>query len=678
MYCDYFGFQVKPFSSIIPTNWGYLPVSRQLLLDRLIQDIYKKTGVIVLLGPAGVGKTTFLKQLLADCGEVNNLVVRDLSFCLRSVQLSTHAINNAAVILDTSVVDISSESNNQYAKTIYLLDHADRVDNDILEKLLIAVSECNDVKRDTLLILAGLPNLKSQLSHSQFGPYKSFLKDNLTLDRFDLREVNDYIIHRLNFAKYAGKTIFTDDAIHRIAELSKGIPQVINILCGNSLFQASLDQQDIVTKETVNIAAEFCALEHEEIIIEETIKEEGSKRKLSVVHSEPKQAAYNEILKLPDLFPPSETLQQLYQTMDELEQVNNSTKLTFRPKRGMSGSGQNEKNHYGHKVALAATIMLSITAIIWAVTEPQPIVQNSYNIADFGTVEKLHIVYEPKLTRLHEQIISPIMDQSSILDDTANLMVSVNTSAPKSANKIKPSTVIKVTDAALKARASSVLNQDIALDKEAANVKITRMLSQEQIQESNSQFIESHTNNLLDQQELATKIRTAARYQLAQRGISYDFQNFFFTAEKGDEALLNLFLAANMPVDVQDDLSQNTALITAAAHGHLNVVTTILDKKPAVNRQNKDGQTALISATTNGHYEVSRSLLINGANVHVRDNKGWDALMFAAAQNQVAIVKELLHYGANKSAKDTVGQTALSIAENNSHFEIVALLQATH
>ncbi|MCH9638128.1 MAG: ankyrin repeat domain-containing protein [Betaproteobacteria bacterium] len=651
-----------------------MPVSRQLLLDRLIHSVNKETGVIVLLGSAGVGKTTFLKQLVVDCEGINNLIVRDLSFCLRSVQLSTHALNNAAVMLDTSVVDNSSGANNQYSKTIYLLDHADRVDNDILEKILIAVSENNEVQKDTLLILAGLPNFESQLTNPQFEPYKFLLNNYSTLERLNLREVEDYIAHRLKFAKYVGKTIFTDDAIRRITELSKGIPQVVNILCGNSLLQASLDNNSIVTKETVNIAAEFCVLE------QEAAKEEDSKSMPPVAPSEPKQTIYYDTLKLPDLFPPSQTLQQLYQTAGELQRhVNDSAKLTIRPESGMFEAGYNENSHQGYKIALIATIMLSITAILWALTESQLITQDSYSIADSGVVETYQIVSDSKLTLLHEQIVSPIMSHSSIPENTTNLVASDNISVSKPASKIKASTVIKVTDAALKARENRGFKQNIALvDEGATNVKVAQVMLQEQVPQSNAQVMALHTNDLLDQQELATKTRSTARYQLAEKGISYDFQNFFVTVEKGDETLLNLFLEANMPVDIQENLYQNTALITAAAHGHLNVVTTILDKKPAVNKQNKNGQTALISATTNGHYEVSRSLLINGANVHVRDNKGWDALMFAAEQNQVEIVKELLHYGADKNAKDTVGQTALSIAKNKSHFEIVALLQNVH
>ena len=671
MYCDYFGFQAKPFSSIIPANWGYLSASHQRLLGRLIHNINKKTGVIVLLGPAGVGKTIFLKQLVIDCEEINNIVIRDLSFCLRSVQLSTYALNNAAVVLDTTLVNNNlSGSNNPYLKTIYLLDHADRVDNDILEKILMTVSERNKAQKDTLLILVGLPNLASQLTHLQFQPYKFLLNDYFTLEYFNLREIENYITHRLKLAKYVGKTIFTDDAIHRIAELSQGIPQVINTLCSNSLSQASLDKHNIVTKETVNMAAEFCAL------AQESVKEAEvrSKNIPSVAFSEPEQTAYNEVLKLPELFPPDQTLQQFYQTTGEWrQQAKNSVKPIFKSRHSIFEAGSNKNNsHQGYKIALAATMMLSITAMIWTVTAPQLITQDSYNIADSGIVERSHLDNEIKLTLLRKQIASPAMSQPSILNNTASRVAGVNTSLPKPVSKIKASTVIKVTDIALEARRNSTLNQNVASDKSATSVKVA------QVQDRGTQFVVPHIDNLLDQQELATKTRSAARYQLAEKGISYDFQNFFDTVENGDETVLNLFLAANMPVDIQEHSHQNTALITAAAHGHLNVVTTILDKKPAVNKQNKNGQTALISATTNGHYEVSRSLLINGADVHIRDNKGWDALMFAAEQNQVEIVKELLHYGANKNTRDLVGQTALSIAKNKSHFEIVALLQTAH
>jgi tetratricopeptide (TPR) repeat protein len=112
-------------------------------------------------------------------------------------------------------------------------------------------------------------------------------------------------------------------------------------------------------------------------------------------------------------------------------------------------------------------------------------------------------------------------------------------------------------------------------------------------------------------------------------------RNFITAAENGDNALLQVFLNANMPIDVKDDLTQNTALIAAAKEGHLKTITLILANNPNINWQNLNGQTALITAAENGHHRVVSHLLLHGANLHIKDNLGRDALMFAVEKNQV-------------------------------------------
>ena len=180
---------------------------------------------------------------------------------------------------------------------------------------------------------------------------------------------------------------------------------------------------------------------------------------------------------------------------------------------------------------------------------------------------------------------------------------------------------------------------------------------------------------MVDKQEQAAKTRASARYRLSQKGVPYDFNTFIASAEEGNEEIVKLFLDANMPVDAQDQLNKNTALIGAAAHGHLNAVAVILAKKPAIDRQNRHGRTALMNAAANGHYAISKNLLDHGADADIEDANGWNALMHAVDKNQIAIVKKLLAQTTNKNTKDVTGNTALSIAKFRSHDEIITLLQ---
>ena len=63
---------------------------------------------------------------------------------------------------------------------------------------------------------------------------------------------------------------------------------------------------------------------------------------------------------------------------------------------------------------------------------------------------------------------------------------------------------------------------------------------------------------------------------------------------------------------------------------------------------NTEGDTALISAGAGGHVEVVRALLAAGAGLDAADSGGWTALMWASLNSHVEVVRVLLASGANK------------------------------
>jgi general secretion pathway protein A len=57
------------------------------------------------------------------------------------------------------------------------------------------------------------------------------------IDPLPPQEVKNYILHRLLQVE-SHTALFSDKAIHRIAEESRGIPRLINILCDTALVYA--------------------------------------------------------------------------------------------------------------------------------------------------------------------------------------------------------------------------------------------------------------------------------------------------------------------------------------------------------------------------------------------------------------------------------------------------------
>ena len=289
MYCHFFGLRNNPFSLKAQSNCDYLPVSHDLVLKRLAKDLDVVTGVICLLGSAGVGKSTFIKRLIAECKDQGcDHIFKDLS----------------------SNADDPSHYNESHQKTIFLLDHAESVSDDFLEECLAVVEKRNATAHPVLLILIGSSDIESRLNIPRFESYQCLLAGTYTLGRLNNAEVGDYISHRLCLAEYSGETLFTEDAVKSITKFSRGIPRIINALCGNILFQAGLNQRRVITKEMVDQSVELCLLEKDVLDTEESTKTQLANSDQHL----------NEALDLPDEFV-TQALQQVNQMLDEFGQT---------------------------------------------------------------------------------------------------------------------------------------------------------------------------------------------------------------------------------------------------------------------------------------------------------------------------------------------------------------------
>ena len=62
-------------------------------------------------------------------------------------------------------------------------------------------------------------------------------------------------------AGFTGGTLFTDDAITRIFEYTKGLPRRINQVCSTALMAGAIDEKSVIDETSVRKA--IADLEHE-------------------------------------------------------------------------------------------------------------------------------------------------------------------------------------------------------------------------------------------------------------------------------------------------------------------------------------------------------------------------------------------------------------------------------
>ncbi len=110
------------------------------------------------------------------------------------------------------------------------------------------------------------------------------------------------------------------------------------------------------------------------------------------------------------------------------------------------------------------------------------------------------------------------------------------------------------------------------------------------------------------------------------------------------------------------DNKGGTPLIWAARWNHLEGIKILLDRKVAVNAQDRDGRSALHEAIQWG-LQFTPLLLDHGADVNAQDNEGRTALMLAAEGGRLDVAKALLAEGANVRLKDKKGKAALDLVK---------------
>ncbi|RVW39731.1 Ankyrin repeat-containing protein [Vitis vinifera] len=126
------------------------------------------------------------------------------------------------------------------------------------------------------------------------------------------------------------------------------------------------------------------------------------------------------------------------------------------------------------------------------------------------------------------------------------------------------------------------------------------------------------------------------------------------------------------------DLSNTTALHTAAAQGAFEGCEALLSKEPGIStRTDKKGQTALHMAVKGQNIEVVDELMKSDPSlINMVDAKDNTTLHVAVRKCRAQIVQQLLsHKATDTEAINKSGETALDTAEKTGHAEITTILQ---
>jgi general secretion pathway protein A len=237
-----FGLPKNPFSMTPDPAFLFLTEQHRESLVGLTYAILERKGFAVLTGEVGTGKTTLLARVLQF------LPPTRLQFSLILNPTLTPSEFLEMALLDFGMRDIPSSKAQRLWKLQNLLlqgqsegkvsalivDEAHKLSPEVLEEIRLLGNYEEADQKLLQILLVGQPELDDILNREDLRQLKQRVAVRLSIKPLAPPEVGQYIRHRW---LRAGGTHppFSANAIADIADISRGIPRLINSVCENAL-----------------------------------------------------------------------------------------------------------------------------------------------------------------------------------------------------------------------------------------------------------------------------------------------------------------------------------------------------------------------------------------------------------------------------------------------------------
>lgn len=257
MYEQFFGLTEKPFTIQPDPSFLYWGRTHRLAYAMLEYGVLNHAGISVITGEVGCGKTTLVHRLLDQLSDTHTVSLLSNVQKGRGDLLSWVLMSFGQPFANKTHVELFAQLQTffigEYAKgkrVVLIIDEAQNLTIDMLEELRL-LSNINAGKDQLLqLILVGQPQLKDLLNQPELLQLAQRVGADFHLTPLSKKEVQAYLETRLSIAG-CERRVFTERAIDLIAEQSRGVPRVINIIADTALVYAFSAEDLVVGVEII-------------------------------------------------------------------------------------------------------------------------------------------------------------------------------------------------------------------------------------------------------------------------------------------------------------------------------------------------------------------------------------------------------------------------------------------
>ena len=244
MYQEFYGFRELPFEITPNPKYLFLPPQHREALSTLQYGLSSSKAITVLIGEAGMGKTTLLNAAFKSdrCRNVSCVYVRNptltrdefVEMLARRFGLSAEAMTSKTALLE-ELERTLLEGRTKGQVTALVVDEAQSLSVELLEEIRL-LANCETATEKLLpVVLAGQPELRDRLNETALRQLKQRVTLRCELRPFTLVETSEYIANRVRIASGSPGDTFTKEAVIMIHDRSGGIPRTINVICDNAL-----------------------------------------------------------------------------------------------------------------------------------------------------------------------------------------------------------------------------------------------------------------------------------------------------------------------------------------------------------------------------------------------------------------------------------------------------------
>ena len=257
IYEAFYGLKEQPFAISTDPRFFYLSASHQRAFSELLNGLRRRESILLVTGETGTGKTTLCRAVLEALGdrtfsalvlnpymsgaEVLRIVLRDFGFVSHEdLRRGAMAAADVPQLLDTlegflqSLQPIGGHA-------VIVIDEAQSLAPTILDQIRLLTGLEHEGRRLVQVVLCGQPSLLGTIKTEPLHALNERITRRVELVPLSAEDVSGYIQHRLGVAG-GGETVRFDPASTlAIADLSRGLPRRINVLCDRALQEGRIE-----------------------------------------------------------------------------------------------------------------------------------------------------------------------------------------------------------------------------------------------------------------------------------------------------------------------------------------------------------------------------------------------------------------------------------------------------